>query len=73
MSDHPATRLVSVDMPGAAAATGLSESTIRNAIADGSLTAHYKGKKPVVRIPDLDDWIESLPVERERDDQRRSA
>ena len=66
MSDHPATRLVSVDLTGASVATGLSESTIRNAIADGSLTAHYSGRKPVMRIPDLEEWIESLPTDRER-------
>jgi hypothetical protein len=55
---------VSYDLAGAAAATGLSERTIRDAIASSDLIAHYSGTKPVLRVADLDEWIESLPTTR---------
>lgn len=54
---------VSYELAGAAAATGLSDRTIRKAIKDGDLTAHYLGTKPVITVADLADWIESLPTE----------
>lgn len=58
---------VSYDLAGAVAASGLSERTLRDAIADGSLVVHYGGKKNtkvVIRREDLDDYIASLPTER---------
>lgn len=55
---------VSYNFPGAVAASGLSERTLRDAIADGSLTAHYVGRKVVIRHEDLDEWVRSLPTER---------
>jgi excisionase family DNA binding protein len=48
----------------AAAAVGLSERTLRDAIGEGSLTAHYSGRKPLIRPADLEAWLESLPTER---------
>jgi hypothetical protein len=57
---------VSFDLPGAVAACGLSDKTIRKAIADGDLVAHYYGTKPVIVAADLAEWIESLPTERAR-------
>lgn len=55
---------ISYDLPAAAAAVGLSDRTLRDAIADGSLTAHYLGRKPLVLREDLVEWIRSLPTER---------
>lgn len=54
---------VSYNLAGAVAATGISDRTIRQAIKDGVLVAHYVGSKPFLRALDLDDWIESLPTE----------
>ena len=48
----------------AAAQVGLSDRTLRDAIADGSLTAHYAGTKPLVSPADLRSWFESLPTEK---------
>lgn len=55
---------VSYNMSGAIAATGIGETTIKKAIADGDLIAHYVGVKTVIRAADLDEWIASLPTER---------
>lgn len=58
---------ISYTLADAVIATGISESTIRAAIADGSLVAHWvgaKATKPVLRAVDLDEWIQSLPTGR---------
>ncbi|GEM_PF-3220783 len=58
---------VSYTLSEAALATGISESTIRQAVYDGELIAHYVGEKaskPVFRAVELDAWIASLPTER---------
>lgn len=58
---------VSYDLDGAAAATGLSERTLRDDIARGDLIAHYGGKgktKPLIEREDLIAYIRSLPTER---------
>lgn len=55
---------ISYSLADAAEAVGLSSETLRLAIADGELIAHYLGTKPVIRAVDLDTWIESLPTER---------
>ncbi len=56
---------VSYTLAEAVVATGISEDTIRAAVADGSLVAHYvgaKATKPVFRAVELDEWVESLPT-----------
>lgn len=55
---------ISYALPDAADAVGLSERTLRDAIAEGSLIAHYQGRKPLVMHRDLEAWVESLPTER---------
>jgi len=55
---------VSYNMAGAVAASGVGETSIKRAIADGDLIAHYVGVKTVIRAADLDEWIASLPTER---------
>lgn len=57
---------VSYDLEAAAKACGYSVKTLRGAIAAGSLIAHRAStaanSKLVVRVADLDAWIESLPT-----------
>lgn len=55
---------VSYNMAGAITASGIGETTIKRAIADGDLIAHYVGTKTIIRAADLDEWIASLPTER---------
>lgn len=57
---------ISLPLVDAAAAVGLSDRTLRDAIADGSLTAHYAGSKPLIAPADLRAWFESLPTEKGR-------
>jgi hypothetical protein len=51
-------------MAGAVRASGIGETTIKAAIRQGDLIAHYVGSKLVIRAVDLDRWIETLPTER---------
>lgn len=58
---------ISTDIDGAAEATGLGKTTIRDAMTEGALVAHYAGgraSKPVIRAEDLDEWVASLPTAR---------
>lgn len=55
---------VSYNMGGAVAASGIGETTIKAAIRNNELIAHYVGNKLVIRAVDLDEWIQSLPTER---------
>lgn len=55
--------VVSYDMAGAVVATGIGETRIKKAIADGDLVGHYNGNKLVIRAVDLDEWIQTLPTE----------
>ncbi len=61
---HLALAAVSYSMAGAIAATGIGETTLKAAIANNDLVAHYVGTKLVIRAADLDEWIQSLPTER---------
>lgn len=57
--------VVSFNLEDAASACGYSVKTLRGAIAAGSLIAHRASKAPnsklVIRVADLDAWVESLP------------
>ena len=58
---------ISAPLEVAAAHSGVSVTTLRQAIADGDLIARYigsKATKPVVRAVDLDEWLQTLPTER---------
>lgn len=61
---YPTFPAVSYNMAGAVAATGIGETTIKTAIRNNELIAHYVGNRLVIRAADLDDWIQSLPTER---------
>lgn len=51
-------------IPEAAAAVGLSERTIRDAIRRGDIAPRYLGSKPIIPAEELHDWLLSLPTER---------
>lgn len=54
------------DLDGAAARTSLGRTTIKDAIEDGELVAHYAGKKktkPIIYRADLESWVKNLPTE----------
>lgn len=52
------------DYAGAANATGVSEATIRRAVARGEIFPRYPNSKPVFLATDLQEWLESLPVDK---------
>lgn len=53
---------VAYSMDGASAALGLSSRRIQRAVAQGDLTPHDRGKKPLFLRDDLIAWVESLPT-----------
>lgn len=57
---------VSYDIPSAALATGLSETTLRDAVRRGDLAALYSGTKLVIEREELQAFIRALPSERPR-------
>jgi hypothetical protein len=57
---------VSYDLPGAAAATGLSVRELQRAIAASDLAVHYRGSKPVIDRDELRAFIRALPSEKRR-------
>lgn len=66
VTDAPVYSFISCGLKDAAARTGVSETTLHNAIADGYLLAHRAGDmggKIVLRAADLDAWVQSLPTE----------
>jgi hypothetical protein len=61
---EPTFAKVAYDMKGAVEATSIGETRIKEALGRGDLIGHYNGSKLVIRAADLDDWIQSLPTER---------
>lgn len=55
---------VSYSVAGAAKATSIGETRIKEAMSRGDLVCHYNGNRPVILATDLVDWIESMPTER---------
>ena len=51
---------IAYTMQAAAAACGLSVSTLRAAIIKGTLVARWVGRKPIIRHEDLWEWIDEL-------------
>ena len=45
-------------------ATGYSQRTISQAVADGDLIARYANSKGIIKTSDLLSWIDSLPTEK---------
>lgn len=55
---------ISYSAVGAAEATGVSETQIRDAVRDGELSARYSKSKLIVRHEDLWDWVNNLPTDK---------
>ena len=55
---------VSYSIPGAALATGLSESALRRYIRAGDLAVRFSGTKPLIERDELVAFVRSLPMEK---------
>lgn len=55
---------VAYSIPEAAAAVGVSRSTVQRAIDAGDLVVHYPNSKPLILADDLREWVASAPTER---------
>lgn len=66
MSDREAYALVPVSysIPGAALATGLSESALRRYIRAGELAVRFSGTKPLIERDELAAFVAALPTEK---------
>ena len=53
---------ISYSAKGAADATGVSETQIRDAVRDGELPGRYSKSKLIIRHEDLKAWVDSLPA-----------
>lgn len=56
------TPIVAMPLADAATRSGLSVRELQVAIRDGDLVAHYRGRKPLIRLEDLQDFIDNLPT-----------
>ncbi|WP_104133033.1 DNA-binding protein [Cryobacterium sp. M91] len=54
---------IAYTMQAAAAACGLSVTTLRGAVIHGSLPARWVGNKPIIRHQDLADWVDELSAD----------
>lgn len=61
--DHSRTP-IAYNLDGAAAATGLSLTTIKNAVRANELTARFAGTKPLIGHADLLEWFNALPLDK---------
>jgi len=53
---------LSVTIPEAVEATGLSRSTFYNLFRSGRLTPRKSGKRTLILVSDLEEYIKTLPV-----------
>jgi hypothetical protein len=60
---------LSVDYAGAAAITGISESSIRRAVRAGELVPVYPTTTPVLLVEELHEWLRRSP--RDPDEARK--
>ena len=61
---NPTAAPISYDVKGAAAAVGLSDASIRQAMNDGNLTARFFKTKRLIGHDELRAWFKALPVDR---------
>jgi len=54
-------RPIAVDVVTACGMVSLSRPTIDRAIRDGDLPVKYLGRKPLIRVTDLEAWYDALP------------
>lgn len=55
---------IAVSIAGAAAMTSLSLSKLDEAIRAGALPVRHHGNRLVIRVADLEKWVDSFPVGR---------
>ena len=55
---------ISYRIPEAAAAVGVSEWTLNEALKRGDITRRYPDSRPLIGHDDLVAWFESLPVDK---------
>lgn len=60
----------SVTVPEAAELTSISRDVLDIAIKRGELLARYPTSRPVIRLADLDEWLERLPTESPRSSRK---
>lgn len=53
---------LSLDIPGAVAASGIGRTKLFEAMKLGKLRARKYGRKTIILVSDLDDFLKSLPV-----------
>ncbi len=56
---------LAVTIPEAAELASVSDDIIRLAIRRGTLAASYPSKRPIIRVVELERWLEELPTEAE--------
>lgn len=56
--------ILALSIPDAAAAVSVSRDVLQLAIKRGELIAHYPNSKPLIRLVDLEAWLDSLPTEK---------
>lgn len=54
---------IALTIPEAAKAVGVGVTTLREAIRNGDLIAHYPTSRPVVLRSELEEWLKSTPTE----------
>jgi len=62
MAEQPNLTPFGLNLDSAAEVSGLSKRAIQYSIASGDLIAHYWGNKPVIRVADLEAYLEWLPT-----------
>lgn len=70
---RPVSVPVSLSIPDAAAAVGYSETVIKEYIAKGDLSPRYANTKGVILYHELLEWVESLPIEKPAERNRRAS
>lgn len=53
---------IAVTIPDAVKATGISRSSLYEAMKRGDLTARKAGRRTLIRVSDLEDYLASLPT-----------
>lgn len=66
----PTVTPVSYDLEGAAQALGLSVREVQRAVAEGDLTPHYRGKKPLFKPAELEAFVDALPTTKKSGEDR---
>lgn len=61
-SHHPMQSPIAVTIPDAVKATGMSRTSIYEALKRGELTARKAGRRTLISFADLESYLEGLPT-----------